>query len=144
MIAPRNAEYPARACKDTQDLSQSVTASSSPQWARELQESRAGGRSEVSGYVPSHIIGISPRPIHIGQEAQWSNQSSFVDPRPFQADYHNYMDPSDQPGDSSGFPFPSGFYEQPLSQSMDYTSEANLGQSTTGMHDLSPLTGAVG
>jgi hypothetical protein len=104
------AEDSARTHQNTQDLSQqqhpsfhqssitqSVTAPGSPQWDQEKQEIQEGNRSEISGYVPSHVTEPYPRALHNSQETQRSNWSSFIESQTYQGDYNNYLDPSDQP-----------------------------------------------
>ncbi|KAG9195999.1 hypothetical protein G6011_01120 [Alternaria panax] len=100
ITAARDAEDPASTRRDRQDLSQSNTAPGSPHWVQEIQGIQEGNRSEISGYVPSHLTGLCPRPMHDSQEIQWNNQSSFIEPQSFQSSYDGYMDTQDQSGDS--------------------------------------------
>ncbi|RYO58170.1 hypothetical protein AA0116_g7443 [Alternaria tenuissima] len=126
-MATHNDQDLARARKDAKDLSQSVTAPSSPHWAQETQGIQQGNQSEISGYVPSHVTGFYPRSPYNNHEIQWNDQSPFVEPQSFQSSYDGFIDPQDQPGDSSAFLHSQGSYERPWNPSIDYMSAANQG-----------------
>jgi hypothetical protein len=146
-----NAEEPVRTGQQTQRFSQqraslytssttqSITAPGSPQWAQEVQNRHGDIQPEIPGYVNSHITEPFSMAPQNSQEAQWSDETSFVEPQTFQDAYNGYVDPLDQddvshsfshfPGASPGdVQYPSGSFDSSWNQPVIYMSgEANPG-----------------